>query len=117
MIISPLKDGNQKHVGSHFAGRGFVVAQDGVQYFSTEMEAMKVWTDQIKRFKDIAEKAGADVFLSPRVSIDKTLDKVSAVRARKPGDPHPLVSKSAVSRGQTVLYECMQAQLAYRAAK
>ena len=117
MIISPLKDGNQKHVGSHFAGRGFVVAQDGVQYFPTELDAMKIWTEQIKRYKDIAEKAGADVFLSPRVSIDRTVDKVNAVQFRKPGGPHPLVSKAAVSRAQTVLYECMQAQLAYRAAK
>jgi hypothetical protein len=117
MIISPLKDGNQKHVASHFAGRGFVVAQDGVQYFPTELDAMKIWTEQIKRFKDIAEKANADVFLSPRVSIDRTLDKLTAVKFRKPGGPHPLVSKAAVSRAQTVLYECMQAQLAYRAAK
>jgi metallo-beta-lactamase class B len=115
MIISPLKDGNQKHVGSHFAGRGFVVAQDGVQYFPNEADAMKVWTEQIKRFKDIAEKAGADVFLSPRVSIDRTVDKVNAVQFRKPGGPHPFVNKAAVSRAQTVLYECMQAQLAYRA--
>jgi metallo-beta-lactamase class B len=117
MIISPLKDGNQKHVGSHFAGRGFVVAQDGVQYFPSEADSMKIWTEQIKRFKDIAEKAGADVFLSPRVSIDNTLDKLKAVKFRKTGGPHPLVSKAAVSRAQTVLYECMQAQLAYRAAK
>ncbi len=117
MIISPLKDGNQKHVASHFAGRGFVVAQDGVQYFPTEADAMKIWTEQIKRYKDIAEKAGADVFLSPRVSIDNTLDKLKAVQFRKPGGPHPYVNKAAVSRGQTVLYECMQAQLAYRAAK
>jgi metallo-beta-lactamase class B len=117
MLISPLKDGNQKHVGSHFAGKGFVVAQDGVQYFPTEADAMKIWTQQIKRYKDIAEKAGADVFLSPRVSIDKTLDKLNAVQFRKPGGPHPFVSKTAVSRGQTVLDECIQAQLAYRAPK
>ena len=117
MIISPLKDGNQKHVGSHFAGRGFVVAQDGVEYFPTELDAMNIWTEQVKRYKDIAEKAGADVFLSPRVSIDRTLDKINAIKFRKPGGPHPLVSKAAVLRAQTVLYECMQAQLAYRAAK
>jgi len=86
-----------------------------VQYFPNEAEAMKVWTEQIKRFKDIAEKAGADVFLSPRVSIDKTVDKVNAVQFRKAGGPHPFVNKAAVSRAQTVLYECMQAQLAYRA--
>ena len=72
---------------------------------------------QQARGESIAEKAGADVFLSPRVSIDNTLDKLKAVQFRRAGGPHPFVNKAAVSRGQIVLYECMQAQLAYRAAK
>jgi len=117
MLISPLKDGNQKHVGSHFGGRGVFTQGDGVQYFPSEIEAIRTWAEQIKRYREIAEKAGADVFLSPRVNIDRTLDKINAIQFRKPGGPHPLVSKAAVSRGQTILYECMEAQLAYRASK
>ena len=114
-IISPIKDGNQKHVAAFFGGRAPFVNGDGVQYFPDQLTAMKVWGEQAKRFKELAEKAGADVFLASHDSIDKTLDKVNAVKFRKPGGPHPFVSKAAVSRAQTVIYECMQAQLAWRA--
>jgi metallo-beta-lactamase class B len=117
MVIGPLKDGNQKHMASHPAGKTFVVAQDGVQYFPNEMEAMTTWTDQVKRFRGIVQKANADVLLSPRVSIDKTTDKLNAIQFRKPGGPHPFVSKTEAVRAQTVLYECMEAQLVYRAEK
>ena len=117
MLVSPLKDGNQKHVGAVFGGRAPFVAGDGVQYFPNEVEAMRTWGAQAKRFKEIAGKAGADVFLASHVAIDKTLDKVNAVQFRKPGAPHPFVSKTAVGRAQTVVYECMDAQLAWRASK
>jgi metallo-beta-lactamase class B len=117
MLVSPLKDGNQKHVGAVFGGRSPFADGDGVKYFPNEIEAMKVWGTQAKRFKELAEKAGADVFLATHVNIDKTPDKVNAVKFRKPGGPHPFVSKSAVARAQTVIYECMDAQLAWRASK
>jgi metallo-beta-lactamase class B len=117
MLVSPLKDGNQKHVGAIFGGRAPFDQGDGVRYFPNEIEAMKVWGAQAKRFKDVAEKAGADVFLASHTAIDKTLDKVNAVNFRKPGGPHPYVSKTAVGRAQTVLYECMNAQLAWRSGK
>ena len=117
MLISPLKDGNQRHVGSHFGGRAVFYQGDGVQYFPSEIEAIRTWGAQAKRYKDIAEKAGADVFLSSRVSIDKTLDKLNALKFRKPGGPHPLVSKTAVGRAQTIIHECMEAQLAWRSNK
>ena len=117
MLVSPLKDGNQKHVGAVFGGRAPFVAGDGVQYFPNEIEAMKTWSAQAKRFKGIAEQAAADVFLASHVGIDKTLDKVNAVTFRRPGGPHPFVSKTAVGRAQTVVYECMEAQLAWRAGR
>jgi metallo-beta-lactamase class B len=113
-LVSPIKDGTQKHVGAFFGGRAPFVNGDGVQYFPNEVAAMKVWGEQAKRFKEIAEKAGADVFLASHVGIDKTLDKVNAVKFRKPGGPNPFVSKTAISRAQTVITECMQAQLAWR---
>ena len=93
------------------------MAQDGVQYFPNEIDAITTWGEQVKRFRGIVEKANADVLLSPRVNIDKTTDKLNAIQFRKPGGPHPLVSKSESVRAQTILYECMQAQLAYRAAE
>jgi metallo-beta-lactamase class B len=114
-LVTPIRDGGQKHVAAFFGGRAPFVNGDGVQYFPDEVTAMKVWGEQAKRFKEAAEKAGADVFLASHDSIDKTLDKLNAVQFRKPGGPHPFVSKAAVARAQTVIYECMEAQLAWRA--
>jgi metallo-beta-lactamase class B len=115
MLISPLKDGSERHVGSVFGGRGpGYQGWDGVQYYPTEIEGMRAWSASAKRFKRIAESAGADVFLSAHNNWDKTLDKLQALKFRQPGGPHPLVSKTAVMRFQTVIYECMDAQLAWR---
>jgi metallo-beta-lactamase class B len=119
LLISPLKDGNQRHVGSIFGGRapaGDDVVE-GVQYYRNEIDSIKTWSASAKRYKGIAESAGADVFLAVHDNWDKTLDKVNAVKFRKPGGPHPLVSKTAVSRFQTMISECMDAQLAWRASK
>jgi metallo-beta-lactamase class B len=111
VLVSPLKDGNQRHVASAFGGR----SAGGVEYFGSEVESMRAWSASVKRYKAIAESAGADVFLSPHNSWDKLHDKLEALKFRQPGDPHPLVSKSAVSRYQTMISECMDAQLAWRA--
>ncbi len=110
-LVSPLKDGNERHVASAFGGR----AAGGAEYFGSEVESMRVWSASVKRYKAIAESAGADVFLSPHNSWDKLHDKLEALKFRQPGDPHPLVSRSAVSRYQTMISECMDAQLAWRA--
>jgi metallo-beta-lactamase class B len=115
LLVSPLKDGSQKHVGSMFGGRGpGYEGWDGVQYYPTEREGIAAWSASAKRFKSIAERGGADVFLSAHDNWDKTSEKLNALRFRKPSEPHPLVSKSAVSRFQTVISECMDAQLAWR---
>jgi metallo-beta-lactamase class B len=115
LLISPLKDGNHKHVGSMFGGRGpGYEGWDGVKYYPTEVEGMAAWSASAKRFREIVEHAGADVFLSAHDNWDKTSDKLNALRFRNPGDPHPFVSKSAVARYQTVISECMDAQLASR---
>ena len=81
--------------------------------FGSEVESMRVWSASAKRYKAIAESAGADVFLSPHNSWDKLHDKLNALKFRQPGDPHLFVSKSAVSRYQTMISECMDAQLAW----
>jgi metallo-beta-lactamase class B len=118
LLISPLKEGNQKHVGSMFGGRGpGYESWDGVQYYPTEIAGIAAWSASAKRFKSIAEHASADVFLSAHDNWDKTSDKLNALQFRKPGDPHPFVSKSAVARYQTVISECMDAQLGWRASE
>jgi metallo-beta-lactamase class B len=119
LIVSPIKDGNQQHVASMFGGRGFGGPEltHGVQYFPTVIEGISKWGASAKRFRTIAENAGADVFLAKHDGWDKTLDKLNALKFRQPGGPHPFVSKSAVLRYQTILSECMDAQLAWRSGR
>ena len=114
-ILIPLKDGNQRHMGALIGGRDWNYLEEGLLYFSSEEAAIRSWKASAARFKDIAEKAGVDVILVTRSHHDHTADKVRALKARTPGAPHPYVGRNAVSRYLTIISECMDAQLAWRA--
>ena len=118
-LISPLKDGTRRHVGSIFSGRGWGGPQltNGIPYYATELEGMKTWGASARRYKTLAESAGADVFLAKHDTWTTHWTRLNAVRFRKPGDPHPFVSKTAVGRYQTIISECMDAQLAWRSGQ
>jgi len=61
---------------------------------------------------DIAAKAGADTYLTIHPLYDNALEKIHALKYRKPGDPHPLVSKDNLNRFLTIIKECTDAQMA-----
>ena len=116
--LVPLKDGNQQHLGYVLGGRGWTEQEAGVRYFPDEQTALKTWIASIKRFHGIAAKAGADVFLAIHPQHDHLFEKMDALkssRARDPKAPHPFVSKEAIQNHTTVMTECMEAQLAWRA--
>jgi metallo-beta-lactamase class B len=110
--IIPLRDGNQKHVGVVWGGMAPSYERYGVRYYSSLQETFKTWSDSIKRFTAIEEKAGADVYLAIHAHYDRTIEKLRALKYRKPGAPHPFVSASAVKRFLTIMGECTDAQLA-----
>ena len=116
-ILVPLKDGNQRHLGALIGGRDWNYLEEGLLYFSSEEEAIMRWKASASRFRDIAEKAGADVILVTRSHHDHTTDKVQALKVRTPGAPHPYVGRNAVGRYLTIISECMDAQLAWRAGR
>jgi metallo-beta-lactamase class B len=110
--LIPVKEGNQKHLASIWGGSGL-----SARGFSSLEEAEKLYSASAKRFRDIVQKAGADVYLSSHTVHDKTLDKLNALRFRNPGDPNPFVSKDAVTRQLTLVGACADAQLAWAASK
>jgi glyoxylase-like metal-dependent hydrolase (beta-lactamase superfamily II) len=112
--LIPLKDGNETHVGSVWGGNAFGYERYGLRYFPTQADAIRTWRDSSRRYKELAENAGADTYLSIHPHHDKTLDKINALAFRMPGDPHPFVSAEAVQNHLTVSTLCMQAQLAWR---
>jgi metallo-beta-lactamase class B len=113
-ILVPLKDGNERHLGVLIGGRDWNYEEEGLLYFASEEEAMRAWKASAIRLRDIAAKAGVDVFLATRSNHDNTAKKVAALKLRKPGAPHPYVEKGGVGRYLTVISECMDAQLAWR---
>jgi metallo-beta-lactamase class B len=117
--LIPLKDGNQTHLGYVIGGRAWLAGRDGVQYFPDESTSIRTWLASIRRFHDIAVKAGADVLLSIHPQHDRLFNKIDALKAARAHDPkaaHPFVSKQALENYTTVMTECMEAQLIWRAA-
>jgi metallo-beta-lactamase class B len=109
--LVPLKDGNRRHLGYILGGRGAEWEDYGVKYFSGPTEAMQTWLTSIRRFADVARKAGADTYLTIHPQHDKLFDKFVALRFRKPGAPHPFVNKQYVENHVTVMTECLESQL------
>ena len=73
-------------------------------------ETFKIWSASATPFQDIAAKAGADTYLTIHPSLDDAEEKIHALKYRKPGDPHPLVSKDNLNRFLTIIKECTDAQ-------
>jgi metallo-beta-lactamase class B len=112
--VVPLKEGNERHVGLLVGGRDWDVGEQGVVYFPSEEVAIKTWISSANRLRDIAAKAGADVFMTVRGLYDQEKEKARVFKLRKPGEPHPYVNKNAVDRYLRVISECQNAQLAWR---
>ena len=115
-IIFPVKDGNQRHLASMIGGTTVNLVQGGVQVFPDAQTMIKTYIASAKRFKQIEDKAGVDAIVSIHAVLDNLLAKLDALQSRKPGDPHPFVSKDAVDRLSTIVIECGEAKLAWGAS-
>jgi metallo-beta-lactamase class B len=108
-ILVPLKDGNQRHVGAMWGGVGF--------NFPRTVANFQTYNKSATRFRTIVEQANADVLLTNHANQDATLQKISALAARKPGAAHPfVVGTDGVTRFLTVVSECAAAQTAWLTA-
>jgi metallo-beta-lactamase class B len=112
-IIFPLKDGNQRHTAGMLGGDFMRLVQEGVQMFPDMAAMSTTYIASSQRFKDLEDKAGVDAIIHIHAEYDNTLQKLDAVRARKPGDPNPFVNKDDVDRFMNLHIECAQAQLAW----
>ncbi len=105
-VLFPVRDGNQRHLAGMWGGVGF--------NFPRTPEAFKTYGASARRFQNIVAKAGVDVHLTNHSGQDKTLDKIAALKTRKPGGPHPfVVGNDAMKRFLTVVSECADAQYAW----
>ena len=111
--IFPLKDGNERHVGGMIGGDYMRIVQEGIQMFPDMKTMSTTYIASSKRYKEISEKAGVDAIIHTHAEYDGTFEKIEALHSRKPGEPHPFVSKDDVERFNTLHIECGEAQLAW----
>jgi metallo-beta-lactamase class B len=112
-IISPLKDGNQRHVGGMIGGDYMRIVQEGILMWPDRKAMAQDYIASSKRFKEIEEKAGVDAIIHTHALYDGTFAKIEALRSRRPGEPHPFVSKDDVERFNIMHIACGEAQLAW----
>jgi len=117
--LIPVKDGDRKHVAAYWGGTAFNWVRGPAAYITPDRPA-RFWFTQyatsVQRFRDLAERAGADVLLSNHTNFDGSKAKIPALRklrTRAAGSPHPyVVGADAVRRYLTVADECALAGLA-----
>jgi len=112
-IIFPVKDGNQRHLAGMIGGTTMNLVQGGVQVFPDMQAMIKTYIASAKRFQEIEDKTGVDTMISIHAALDNMFAKIDALHSRKPGDPHPFVSKDDVDRFSTIIIECGEAKLAW----
>jgi metallo-beta-lactamase class B len=117
-LIYPLKDGGKRHIGAMMGGTGFNWQGPSRNDFMASREVgdrfwLETYINGVQRWRDIAEKAGAEVALANHTNFEATDAKLAALATRKPGDPHPYVlGKEGVKRYLTVPAECAKAGVA-----
>jgi len=113
--IFTVKDRGQTHVVAYFGGTmfNFINATGrgtGEYVGKPESYWFNQYAENAARFKEIAAKAGADVYMSNHTAFDGSKEALPQLAARKPGDPNPLVvGKESVQRYMTVVGECAKA--------
>ena len=112
-VIFPVKDGAQRHMAMMIGGDFMRLVQEGIQMFPDMQSMATTYIASSERFTELESKAGVDTIVHTHAEYDNTLQKLAALRARKPGDPHPFVNKDDVARFMTIHTECAQAQLAW----
>lgn len=111
--IIPLKDRGTPHVAAYSGGTMFNWLTQREQFITPTTDD-KYWFDTYAKsadhFREIAEKAGADVVLSNHTEYDGSKEKQPLLATRKAGDPNPyVVGKDSVRRYLTVVGECAKA--------
>ena len=113
--LIPVKDHGAPHLVAEWGGTAFNWLTNRRAYITPEKDDafwFRTYMTSARRFRDIADKAGADALISNHTDFDGSKTKLPAVRARKAGDPNPyVIGKDGVRRYMTVAYECALAGL------
>jgi metallo-beta-lactamase class B len=103
--LVPVRDRGLSHLAAAWGGTAF--------NFGPNRERLNMYIESAARFREIVERAGADVLIANHTNFDGSKTKLPMLAARQPGDPHPyVIGPDAVQRYLTVAHECAQAAVA-----
>jgi metallo-beta-lactamase class B len=114
--LIPVKDHGTPHLVAEWGGTAFNWSSGSAAYIAPDRPARfwyETYSNSARRFRDIAEKAGADVIIANHTIFDGSKTKIPALQQRAARDPHPyVIGADGVRRYMTVVDECAQAGLA-----
>ncbi len=115
-LLIPLKDRGTPHVAAYWGGTAFNWVRGPSRYISPDKPPrfwFSLYRDSVRRFRDVAVKAGADVVMSNHTEFDgATTVKLPALSRRNGAQPNPfVVGPKGVERYLTVGEECATAGL------
>ena len=105
--LVPVKDNGKPHVAALWGGTGFnftlTPERPAAHWFDAYIESAQ-------RFREAAQKAGADVFLSNHPSWDGSDEKMARLAKRAAGEPHPyVIGVKSVQNYLTIAEHCAKA--------
>jgi metallo-beta-lactamase class B len=108
--LIPVKDNGRPHLMAEWGGTAFnftITPDKNREYW------FKTYIASAQRFREIAQKAGADGIIANHTNFDGSKRNFPLLANRKPGDANPYVKGTeAVMRYLTVAEECAEAGLA-----
>jgi metallo-beta-lactamase class B len=100
--IIPVFDKGVRHTAAYWGGTLF--------NFARSPEAFDTYIASANKFRQIADRAGADIVLSNHTEYDGSKLKIPALAARKAADPHPyVIGHQAALNYLNVARECAEA--------
>jgi metallo-beta-lactamase class B len=104
-FIFPVLDGGTRHVAGLFGGTVLAAGY-------TPKAGLLQYVDSIAHYIEEAVRMGVDVEIQNHPIFDATPERLAALAARRPGEPHPFVmGTERYRRFWGIVSECMQADL------
>jgi metallo-beta-lactamase class B len=107
-FIFPVRDGNTTHIAALFGG---AILLPGRQ----DVPVLQGYINSVNHFADITKQRGVDVEVQNHPIFDGMDVKLTALKGRRPGQPHPfVVGKAAYQQFLSTMTACMQEEIKRR---
>jgi len=114
-MLVPVTDNGRRHLLSFWGGSA-IPRELGPTGQVGRMDAgMLAYKESFDRFFKIGEEAGVEGYIAnhpyrDQTYIDGKTDRIAALHARKPGEPHPFIDRGTYIRYFMISVECIEAQ-------